>query len=223
MSCSFTCRAVMLRSTKPSARSARIATSLTGPDRPAVAGRDPPGVDDHVVGAHARALDLEVAADAAAEVGDPAPVLERRLRVGARPDGPSDHRDQVLVVGAVELVGVGDRPGLAAVVGDLVLVAARIVGRGGSRPGLGVDARHDDDAVVVARCGHRGLDLVVVALAPQAEVDRRQPCRLEPSEPALVVRADLIAAEAARAGSSAQAASASRTGRRRGSGREPCR
>src|SRR3712207_8127002 len=43
------------------------------------------GLDDHVVGAHARALDLQIAADARAEIGDAVPVLARGHGVLARP------------------------------------------------------------------------------------------------------------------------------------------
>src|SRR5262249_7139204 len=63
--------------------------------------------------------------------------------------GRTNHLDEVLVVGAVELVGVGDRAGLVLVVRDLVLVAGRVVGRLGARLGLGVEAGHDLDPVVV--------------------------------------------------------------------------
>src|SRR3982751_1011853 len=60
-------------------------------------------------------------------------------------------RDQVLVVRAARLVLVGERRRLAAVVEDPVLLARRIVRRRLARRRLGVEARHDHDAVVVAR------------------------------------------------------------------------
>ena len=60
---------------------------LGGLDRRAVAGRDAARVDHDVVGRDARALDLEVAADARPEVGDPVPVLERRVAADRRSPG----------------------------------------------------------------------------------------------------------------------------------------
>jgi len=58
-------------------------------DRPVVGGLDAAGVDDHVVGAGSRALDLEVAADARAPVGYAVAILQRwpgvLARTGARP------------------------------------------------------------------------------------------------------------------------------------------
>jgi len=96
--------------------------------RAAVAGRRIAGLDDDVVGADARALDLQVAADARAEVGDPVAVLERRVGVLAGPLAAPDHGDQVRVVGAVDLVGVRQRTGVAGVRVRLVLVAGRVVG-----------------------------------------------------------------------------------------------
>ena len=58
---------------------------LDGVRRPAVSGGDVAGVDDDVVGADARALELDVAADAGPDVGDPVAVVERRLRRRAGP------------------------------------------------------------------------------------------------------------------------------------------
>jgi hypothetical protein len=74
-------------------------------DRRAVAGRDAAAVDDHVVGADAGPLHLEVAAEARSRVRDGPPLGQRRLR-GRRAGLAADHRDQVLVVGARRDVAV---------------------------------------------------------------------------------------------------------------------
>ena len=197
--CSCAWRTVTLRSTKPSARSARMPTSFFEPiaGGTAVAGlaTRPASIDD-VVGAHARALDLEVAADAAAEVGDPVAVPARRLaeRFPARP--AAHHRDQVLVVGAVELVLVGDRarPGRGRW-RSRTRSQRGVVGRLRARGRLGVEAGHDHDAVVVARrrsppAGSRGSSQRFGELA----VDPQQ--RLAPAcggQSAMVGRADVVA------------------------------
>ena len=91
MSCSLAWRRVTLRSTKPSARSTRMATSFVASMRALVARLDPAGVDDHVVRRDARALHLDVAADAGAGVRDAAALPQRRLRILARakPRAPS--------------------------------------------------------------------------------------------------------------------------------------
>ena len=109
MSCSVAWRTLRLRITIPSARSARMPTSLAGSIGAPSPDCDAARVDHDVVGRDARPLDLEVAANARPEVGDPVPVLERRVRRVGVARLAAQHRDQVLVVGAVELPLVGER------------------------------------------------------------------------------------------------------------------
>ena len=154
-----------------------------------VARGHPAGVDHHVVRADSRALDLEVAADARPEVGDPVPVLQRRLRVRSRPERTAHHRDQVLIVRALELVGVGHGAGLVLAVAVLPVVdllearALRVVGRLGPGLLLGVDPGHDHHAVVVARGRDRVLD--------RAELAARLQPLVEGEELATLLRADV--------------------------------
>ena len=165
---------------------------LDGVGRGAVARLHPPGVDDDVVGAHARALELEVAAQAGPVVGDAVAVVERRLR-RRRPGLAADDRDQLLVVGASRDVAVGVRAGLALVVYLLEPVAFRVVGRLRARRRLGVGARHHHHAVVVVRRRDRGLDLVELALVLELAVDPLQALALLLGEVAVVVGADVVA------------------------------
>ena len=60
---------------------------LDGTVRSAVAGLHAARVDDYVVRTDARPLDLEVAADARSEVGDPVPILEWRRSGGSTAPG----------------------------------------------------------------------------------------------------------------------------------------
>ncbi len=161
--------------------------------RATVTGARVTGLDDDVVGTDARALELQVAADAGTGVRDAVPVDERRVghRVGAHV--PADHRDQVGVIGAVELVLVRERARVTAVGVGLVLGAGRVEGRLRRRRRLGVDARHHHDAVVVVRGGHGGLDLAVVALREQLLVDRTKVRGLGGREGAVVGRPHVVA------------------------------
>ena len=142
-------------------------TSFDRFDRCAVARGDASGVDRHVVGGDAGALDLQVAADARPEVGDAVAVFQRRLRRRGGAGRAAEDRDQVLVVGAVILVLVGDRARFAPVVDDLVLRAGGIVRRRFAGFLLGVEPGHDHDAVVVARSGDRFLDRAVGAFGAE--------------------------------------------------------
>ena len=94
------------------------------------------------------------------------------LRRWVRPRHPAEDRDQVLVVGAVVLVFVGHRPGVAPVVFDPVLRARGIVRGCFAGFQLRVQTGHHDHAVVVARRGDRILDRAVRALIKQLAVDR---------------------------------------------------
>jgi hypothetical protein len=78
---------------------------LDGTGRSMIARGHPPGVDHHIVGAHARSFDLQVAANAGSAAGNPVSIGQRRLRILST-DRPANHGDQILVVGAVDLVGV---------------------------------------------------------------------------------------------------------------------
>ena len=152
-------------------------------------------VEDHVLGLRAGALDLQVAAHAGAELlsRDPLAVRERRLRRVADHRAPL-HVDQVLVVGAGDLVLVARREVAAGVLLEQAGVAGRVVLRGAARVRLGVAAGHDQDPVVVARVEDRLLDRVVVALLRQRGVDREQPVRLLLGELDLrLARAEAIA------------------------------
>jgi hypothetical protein len=135
-------------------------------------------VDHNVVRAHACALDLEVAADARAVVGDAVAILRRRLRWRIRTGLAADHRDQVLVVRAGHLVAVGDRAGITPVVGLLEVGAGGIVGGRRSRGRLGVEAGHDLDPIVVAGCGDRRLDRAVGAGGEELLVEVTELLRL---------------------------------------------
>ena len=146
-------------------------------DRAPLPDSDPAGVDHDVVGRRPRALDLQVAADAGAEVGDAVrvrPAGEARLRILSRAEPAADHGHQALGVRAVVLVGVGHGPG-AVVRGLAVLVALRRERRHRARVRLGVGARHDHHAVVVAGRRHGGLDLVVAAAGEEGAVQVEQP------------------------------------------------
>ena len=174
MSCSLAWRTLTLRSTKPSARSARMPTSLA-----------------ESIGAPSP--DATRPASIVTSSGDtPDPSICRLQRMqgprsgmpwrssaggcggGVRAGLAPDHRDQVLVVGAVVLVFVGDRTSFAPVVDDLVLRAGGIVGRSFTRFLLRVEPGHDHDAVVVARCGDRVLDRAVGAFGLQLLVESFQ-------------------------------------------------
>src|SRR5439155_15560258 len=129
----------------------------------AVAGLDAPGVDDDVVRRRPRALDLQVAADAAPQVRDPVrigPAERRGRRILTGAERAPDHRDERLRVRAVVLVLVR-QPAAAVLRGRPVLVALLRECGHRARLRLAVDARHDHDAVVVARGGDGGLDLVI--------------------------------------------------------------
>src|SRR5215208_6058862 len=130
MPCSAACRTFRFRRTKPSARSARIATSFFDPTPlgPPVARLGLARLDDDVVRAHARSFHLEVAADARSVVGDAMPIPARRIGRWLLAGLSPEDRDQVLVVRAVPLVLVGECARIAPVAGGLVLVAAGVVG-----------------------------------------------------------------------------------------------
>jgi hypothetical protein len=117
-----------------------------------------------------------------------------RARWLLAPGLPTDHRDQVLVVGALVLVPVGERPGSRrrVAVGH-VLLAGRVLGRLSSRGRLGVDPGHDDDPVVVARVGNGGLDLVVLALLRELAVEANESLALLLAQLALICGPDLVA------------------------------
>src|SRR3954447_26773768 len=95
---------------------------LHGSIRGAVARGGVARVDRDGVGRRAGALDLKVAADTGAGVRNDVPVDPWRLRDRCTGQLAPEHGDQVLVVRAVPLVGVGDRTRLVLVVSDLVLV-----------------------------------------------------------------------------------------------------
>jgi hypothetical protein len=97
--------------------------------RTAVAAGGVARLDHDVVGAHAGALELEVAADARPRARYSVAVLARRVRHLALADPAADHGDEVRVVGAVDLVGVGERARVTGVRVDLVLVARGVVRR----------------------------------------------------------------------------------------------
>ena len=165
----------MLRPTKPSARSTRMTTCLAwlgglGLDRLALVVRA--GVDDHVGRLRARALDLQVAAHARPELllRDAHAVLARRRERLAR-DLATLHVDEVLVVRAGDLVLVARRRVAAGVLLQQRRVALRVVHRRRARRGLRVGARHDHDAVVVARRVDGRLDGLELALLAQPLVD----------------------------------------------------
>jgi hypothetical protein len=120
-------------------------------------------VDDHVGGRDAAALDLEVAAHAGSLVRDALAARERRARGRGVRHLTALDVDEVLVVGAGDLVAVA-RGLRAARVLLRQVGAARVVERLRARGRLGVDAGHDHDAVVVVRVEHGRLDLVVLAL-----------------------------------------------------------
>ena len=96
----------------------------------------------------------------------------RRWRRGVR--AASDHRHQVGVVGAVDLVVVAQRTGVTAVALHGVLRAGGVVGRLGPGDRLLVHTRHHHDPVVVAGGVHRRLDAVEAAPAEQRLVDAEQ-------------------------------------------------
>ena len=127
-------------------------------------------VDHHVLGLRARALDLDVAADAGALVRDAPAVLTRRERNRLVRERASLEVDQVLVVRAVHLVPVG-RGALTVVRLLLVLRALRVVRRLRARLRLEVLAGHDHDAVVVARLLDRRLDALELAAAVEGAVE----------------------------------------------------
>ena len=103
------------------------------------------------------------------EVRDAVAVLERRVGVLAGTHAAPDHRDEVRVVRAVELVGVRDaRRGRRESECVWYWLARRVVRRLRARGRLGVEAGHDHDAVVVARRGDRRLDLAVACSARRA-------------------------------------------------------
>ena len=112
---------------------------------------------------------------------------------GAGPGLTPDDREQVLVVGAGRDVAVGVGARLALVVLLLEPVAARVVGRLRAGRRLGVDARHHDDAVVVARRGERLLDLVEAALAEELLVDLLELLRFLLGEVLVVGGPDVVA------------------------------
>src|SRR3954452_22208792 len=133
MPCSLAWRTLTLRRTKPSARSARTPTSFAVPTP-----LGPPSP-----------LDASPASMITSSALTPEPSICRLQRMhgprsgipwrfsrggiggGGAPGLSADHRDQVLVVGAVVLVGVGERragqPGPVAI--GAVLVARLVVGR----------------------------------------------------------------------------------------------
>src|SRR6476469_7322501 len=128
MSCSVAWRTLTFRRTNPSARSARMPTSLTGPiGAPSPEATRPASI----VTSSGETPDPSIWRLQRMQ-GPRSGIPCRSVRGGC--GGAAEHGDQVLVVGAVELVRVGDRSRLAAVVGDLVLRAVRVVRRGA--PGL---------------------------------------------------------------------------------------
>ena len=180
----------------------------------------PASIDD-VVGADARALDLQVAADARPEVGDPVAVLERRVAGRIAGAGrAAQHRDQVLVVGAVELVRVGERAGLAAVVRDPVL--RRTLGRA-SAARLRRPARCRGPGMITTRsllpdCVHGGLDRVEAAALEEPAVEVQQRAAFGGADRLARLRgAQDVAGGLGVCDRPLQRASASRAGRRRAS------
>lgn len=144
---------------------------LHGPGGALIAQRRIAALNDDVVGAHTRPLDLQVAADAWPRVRDPVAVDGRRLRDLDVCYRPADHRDQVLVVGAGGLVLVGERPGRSVIVGLDQVRTGGIVSGGSTRLRLGVEARHDDYPVVVVCVVDSSLDRAVPAPSEELHVE----------------------------------------------------
>src|SRR5215211_6218961 len=167
---------------------------LVVPDGPVISGGDATRVHDHGIRTWSGALQLHVAANARPEVRDPVPVDARLLGIAAPAGPPANDRHQVLGVGAVVLVRVGQCGRLTPVVQDLVLLARRVEVRLGARRRFGVDARHDHDAVVVAGTSGRRLDLVVPAAREQQLVEALEAPTAAPRQgPGLVAGAELEA------------------------------
>ena len=118
-------------------------------------------------------------------------VLGRGVGLGCL--AAADDRDQVGVVGAVELVGVRERARITRVAVGPVVVAGRVVRRLRGGGGLGVEPGHDHDAVVVGRRVDGRLDLVVAAEPAQRAVEREQAAPGPCAEAAVVGRADVVA------------------------------
>ena len=123
-------------------------------------------IHDHVLGLRAGSLDLQIAAHACAELlgRDPPAVRERRRYRIARHRAPL-HVDEVLVVGAGDLVLVARGEVAAGVLLEQAGVADRVVLGGAAGLRFGVAAGQDQDSVVVAGVPDRPLDGVVVTLA----------------------------------------------------------
>ena len=177
MPCSAACAAVRLRITKPSARSARMPTSLSGSDAAQLRLRVLGEVDHHVLGLRARAVDLEVAADARALVRHAVAVLGRRVRHRLVRERPALEVDQVLVVRAVHLVAEGRRA-RAVVRLLLVLGALRVVRRLRARLRLDVLARHDRPRGRCCATLDRRLDALELAAPRERAVLPLQPPRV---------------------------------------------
>ena len=174
----------------------KMPTSFLWPSgrRTAVAGRGATGLQDDVVSADARALELHVAADALTQVRDAVPIDERRHDRLGGVGSATDDGHQVGVVGAVDLVVVREGAGIATVVDGAVLVARLVEGGLAARRGLAVEAGHHNHAVVVARVGHGRLDLVVVAELEELTVDPQQLAGLLAAERPVVGRPDVVTA-----------------------------
>src|SRR5690349_14590073 len=161
MPCSLAWRTLTFLSTKPSARSARMATSFLVPT--------PLGPPSPLVSSPASMITSSALT--------PLPSIWMLQRMHGPASGMpwrSMFGGEVLVVGAVPLVGVRERLALVAraVAVGAVLLARGVVGGLRARGGLQVEPGHDHDAVVVARLRHRRLDLVERAALEQLLVDR---------------------------------------------------
>ena len=127
-------------------------------------------------------------------VGD-AVAVGARWRERLALHGAALYVDQVLVVGAGHLILVTRRRRARLVVLQQARVALGVVHRRRPGGGLGVQAGHDHDAVVVVRGVDRLLDRVELALGEQPLVEAGEPARLALAQPELgLARADPVAA-----------------------------
>ena len=134
----------------------------------------PAGVQQDVLGLDAGAVDLHVAAHAGADVGHTAAIAARCRQLLGRLGLAALEVDQVLVVRTGGLVGEARRVVAAGVLLEQARVAPGVVGRGVARLGLGVAARQDHHAVVVARALDRVVHRVGVAQLEQVLVEAEQ-------------------------------------------------
>ena len=131
MSCSRACRTVTLRSTKPSARSTKMPTSLacrrpTGRRRPAAAS---PASTTTSSALTPEPSSWRLQRMQGPAFGMPCRSVRGGLGGGAVSEPAADDGDEVGVVGAVHLVVVAERARVAAVCLDRVLRAGGVVRR----------------------------------------------------------------------------------------------